>query len=151
MLFLFFTRLEWEQWWTGESEGSGITWWDWGGSESEKWTAWTLNGKVNEWWFRLVLVIAIKLVCLIFPSLQCLHAHPMSRGQVLCLPLARHAGWVRDISSYKATHIVIVRRTQMAGLVLSLSLFGHLIDWTMAPELAGGLHCRAGCRCLLCL
>lgn len=89
---------------TGESEGSGITWRDWGVSEFEKWTVWTLNDKVNEWWFLLVLVIIIKLICLILPPLQCLHTHSMSLGHVLCLPLACHAGWVRGSGSYKAVH-----------------------------------------------
>lgn len=115
---------------TGESEGSGITWRDWGVSEFEKWTVWTLNDKVNEWWFLLVLVIIIKLICLILPPLQCLHTHSMSLGHVLCLPLACHAGWVRGSGSYKAVHIVIVGCTQMARVFSSLSLFGHIIDWS---------------------
>lgn len=119
---------------TGESEGSGITWQDWGVSEFEKRTAWTLDDKVNEWWFLLVLVIVIKLVCLILPSLQCLHAHSVSPGHVLCLPLACRACWVRGSGSYKAVHIVIVRCTQMVRVFSSLPLFGHFIDWTTASR-----------------
>lgn len=134
-----------------ESEGPGITWLDWGVSEFKKWTVWTLNRKVNEWWFLLLLVNVIKPVCLILPTLECCCARSMSPGHVLCLSPAHRAGRARDSGSYQAVRVAIVGRTQVARVFSSLSFFSHFVDWCAAPELAGGLCCRAGCHCLLYL
>lgn len=133
VLFLFHS-FEIRAMMTGECKGSGLTWQNSGVSEFERWTVWTLNGKMNEWWFLLGLVITVQLVCLILPPLQCLHAHSMSPRHVFRLPLACHADWVRDSSSYTEMHIVAVGCTQMAGMFSSLSVLGYFIDWTTASR-----------------
>lgn len=136
---------------TGYSEESGITWWDWREESESEWIAWPLNGKVNEWWLLLFLVIVIKLACLILLPMQCLRAHSMSPGHVLCLTLVCHASWMRQQFLTKPCTYWLLGLPSWPGCFRLFHCSDiSQIEWPL-PEPAYGLPCRASCHYLLCL